>query len=394
MTLDISTIADQIVEMVEELDPQHEAERFSELRRTWETLDSAEVNNRFATAKTSFLLPGSHHHFRDRSPLPAPVDSYTVVGTDGSFILPDRHTPARFYLINTGTVVLRYGEQPEAELTAEPHLYFREEELVVPDSTQRIPIGNTVVGPRRAVEELQVASQKLAGEPNPAVALQDGTLILWSLEPLHESIVNWLLPQFLDALRSLRDRGQPVAGYISAPGSNELMNTMRVAYCDYPAKGWPVDCDHCRSTRKPKCDELPIVTDRFLVGEVAELQPGERTAVYESTSKILQQYTAGGDADLGICFFYLNVGQEVGRVEIPRWVADDPAQLDLVHWVIYDQCQRGLGYPTVLQEAHEKAVVTMADRQALEATLERALAQAGIIWTRTGKDGSKRGRFV
>ena len=57
---------------------------------------------------------------------------------------------------------------------------------------------------------------------------------------------------------------------------------------------------------------------------------------------------------LALHFFYLNVGAEnddyLARVEIPAWVAENPAQLDTLHAVLISQC-RMLGprpYPYLL----------------------------------------------
>ena len=65
-----------------------------------------------------------------------------------------------------------------------------------------------------------------------------------------------------------------------------------------------------------------------------------------------------------IHFFYLHVGAEIGRVEIPQWVAEDEELLDMVHACVYDQAEKGQGYPVTLSEAHERAVVRGADREA------------------------------
>ena len=64
-----------------------------------------------------------------------------------------------------------------------------------------------------------------------------------------------------------------------------------------------------------------------------------------------------------VCFFYINTGEEIGRVELPSWTAKDKKTLDLVHSVILDQCKRGRGYPISLMEAHEQAVISGADRR-------------------------------
>ena len=72
-------------------------------------------------------------------------------------------------------------------------------------------------------------------------------------------------------------------------------------------------------------------------------------------------------------FFYVNVEEEIARVEVPGWVAADRALLDLTHTLVMDNARRGGGYPVVLQEAHEQAVVTGADREAFQNMVERAL---------------------
>src|SRR5690606_20606097 len=81
-------------------------------------------------------------------------------------------------------------------------------------------------------------------------------------------------------------------------------------------------------------------------------------------------------------------------VEIPRWVAEDAGLLEFTQAVIYDQCQRGRGYPSALQEAHEQAVIGGDERRAVELLLEEALMRHQIVPRRSGKDGSKRGRFI
>ncbi len=49
-----------------------------------------------------------------------------------------------------------------------------------------------------------------------------------------------------------------------------------------------------------------------------------------------------------IVFFYLHVGTEIVRVEVPQWVAASSMLLDQVHAVAYDQAQKGMGYPIAL----------------------------------------------
>ena len=396
MPIDLAEIINQINAMARGVDPETNARRFAALRDAWETLDSHEVNLRAKEARTTFLLAATPRDYRGRAPLPDLPASYAVVASDGSFIAPDRHSPARFYVLNTSTVLLRYGQEPLADINAEAQIYFEEHDLVVPDDPQRTPIAGAVLGFRRAIEELRAASARLRDITEPCVALQDGTLVLWQLQAQSEPVKRWVLDQFLDVMDEFRARNQPLASYISAPGAAELMNVLRIAVCDYPDHGMAINCDDCRrrSGHTPACDILPATTDRYLLGEIAQLEPGERTTVYHSRSHILNDYDRDQTGDHRICFFYLNAGREIARVEVPQWVAADLDLLDLVHAAIFDQCWLGRGYPVALQEAHEAAVLSMADRRTVELAVERALAEVGVVFLHTGKDGSKRGRFV
>ena len=136
------------------------------------------------------------------------------------------------------------------------------------------------------------------------------------------------------------------------------------------------------------CRSMGRILDRQVFG--ALLRPGERSDIFDSQSAILDQYK-----EHRIQFFYLNVGGEVSRIEAPQWVMRDPEMLALAHGVIYDQCRRSSQhppYPPVLIEAHEQAVISTADRQAVEPLIERVLAAKGVFYTRSAKDRSKLGR--
>jgi hypothetical protein len=396
MPLDLAAIIEQINEMAATVDGAAIEERRQTLETVWDELDSGDVNRRYQKAKTSFLLPESAVDYRTRFKLPAIPQTYTVSAADGSFILPDRHGPVRFYVLNTSTVVLSYGQEPSAHIGSEPEVFYKQPDMIVPDDPQRTPIDGAILGFKRAIRELEVAGAGLAGVSGPAVALQDGTLVLWQLQGQSDPVRNWVLSQYLDVLDAFRAQDLPIASYISDPGAAELMNMLRVAVCDYPDQGLAINCDDCRTRagHTPRCDVLPNVPDRFLLAEVAKLMPGERTTVYLSKSRILDAYDRDGSGEQRICFFYVNTGREIGRVEVPRWVAADLDKLDLVHATIYDQTVLGRGYPVALQEAHEAAVLSMADRRTVEHAIEQALSVSGVVRVNSGKDGSKRGRFV
>ncbi len=395
MTLDLTKIAGNLTVLATETASRTERTSLDELGAAYTSVDTSDLVERLRTAKTSWLLAHPSSRFQTTVPAPSPPSDYSVVASDGSFILPDRHAPARYFIINIGKVILRYGTDPYAEIDAEPSMFFREEELYVPDEVRRVPVTGAVLGFKRAAEELSAVASVAVEQRGASVALQDGTLILWGLDTQVDPVIDWVLQQFLGALDLLRDRDVPVASYISAPASRDVVHSMRVAACDYPLRGVPVNCDDCHARHlmlqhTPACDFIPDVDDGFIFDHVAHLQPGERSQIFASSSKILERY--GNDHN--VHFFYLNSGTDIGRVEIPKWVAEDRDKLDLVHATLFEQCTLGRGYPSALQEAHEIAAIRPDERQAVEELVERALAEHLLPYRRSGKAESKRGRFI
>ena len=95
--------------------------------------------------------------------------------------------------------------------------------------------------------------------------------------------------------------------------------------------------------------------------------------------------------DHQIVAFYVRGCDEVGRVEMPRWVADQPDWLDLIHTVVLDQCEKGGGYPIILQEAHQRAVVRAQEKEVFYRILARQVRSAGgATPSYSGKATSKR----
>ncbi|MBI4198713.1 MAG: DNA double-strand break repair nuclease NurA, partial [Chloroflexi bacterium] len=95
-----------------------------------------------------------------------------------------------------------------------------------------------------------------------------------------------------------------------------------------------------------------------------------------------------------VSFFYLNAGEEIARVEVPAWVAQNEPLLGLAHALVLDQCRRGLGYPAAIMEAHEQAVINGSDREFFRQMVEEALAGNRLPVYTSGKAWSKRTRWV
>ena len=120
------------------------------------------------------------------------------------------------------------------------------------------------------------------------------------------------------------------------------------------------------------------------------LAQGERSALFISPSKIVGRHYGAHH----IYFFYLRVDDEIARIEVPRWVAMDENLLNLTHTLVLEQCQRGHGYPVALSEAHEKAVVTNADKEQFWQLVESSLVDEKLPGLSSAKSRSKRTRWI
>ncbi len=355
--------------------------------------DLSDLARKIAASKTTWLVAGLVDGLdRHYQAPPAPTE-FTVIATDGSHIDVDRHKSTRCYLINIGSIVLNYGASPDAVLDSSPRLYCEDEDLVIAPTSatgREQPIEGNLLGIKRTVEECRRLAELAAEVPpsSPTLAMLDGSLIMWGLEAYPEFVTEALLKEgflrHIDGMMKLGNKQLALASYISFPRSTDVVNALRVALCPHE----PADCDrYCPANQKRDCDVVAGVRDRELFSNV--LEPGERSALFISPSKIQKQYGVHQ-----VYFFYLRIDDEVARVEIPGWVATDEQRLNLVHALILDQCQRGHGYPVALSEAHEKAVITGADREEFWELVELSLVEEHLPSLGSAKSLSKRTRWV
>jgi hypothetical protein len=336
--------------------------------------------HKLAVSKTSWLLAGIDNALEQPAPLPPRPSKITVVATDGSQIAPSHHEVVPAFLINISQVVLPYGSGERATLASMPTVFFRDDDLYTAYGGQRVPVSGEILGMRRTIMEFQSLMQCASAARNrghDTCALSDGSLILWQLEGKPRDYQQPILTQYLACLETARQQHIPVAGYISRPRSRDVLNALRVGLCPETAP----NCDRCpyRSLPKLPCADIEGLSDRSLFLRI--LQPGERSPVFTSASRILDEYCLHR-----IGFFYLNVGNEIARLEIPQWVASTPALLDLVHAVAYDQAQKGAGYPVALAEAHQHAVVRGAERQLFYEMITTVLVRRGIPASMSAKN--------
>jgi len=335
---------------------EQNADELDYLKRIVEIVKETDPNIRCAVPLNESLA--SH------VPAPASVMDATLIAADGSQINPDRHASVQFCLINVGAIIMRMqsGESPEIDTNSEL-LYGDELE------TKYGTMSDGMVALKRDLRERTNLDELSKGIKGPVVTFTDGPIELWGLkdgedaESYHESLKN-----YLSVLSRLESRGVITAGYVDKPAADLVVRLLELV--------------RAQREKEPPANlrayhPLRGVSDRWLYGEKTNplLGPGERSAVFAIQSKSEKYYKGL----LGLHFFYLNVGSERHpwpvRVEIPKWVVDDPDKLNLLHAVLVDQC-RMMGskpYPYLLHRAHEVAVVKQEEKYQVEQMLTQEL---------------------
>ena len=337
------------------------------------------------------------------APPDVPAD-WTVVSVDGSHIDVDRHLPLRCHLINLGGCAITYGRDFGSQLFSEPTLAVEDADLYLrsPDGARgETLIAGPLLGALRTVREVERLADAVENLPDdrPVLALLDGTLAFWDLQRGNypRYVADLLIGDRLQpALARLRDastdrRPVAVAAYTSRPRTTEVSGALRLMLCNES----DADCNRLCTARRSQldaCDRAAGFDDRELFDLV--LEPGHRSPLYRS-SHLAARFALGlASGQEWSHFYYLNGGAEIARVEVPDWLAQDPALLAVSHAMLVRQCQLGLGYPVAISEAHEQAVITGHDREEFRRMTLMFLEQRGLSTSESAKAFSKRRPWV
>ena len=296
---------------------------------------------------TPWLIPDWYDPLSQVIEINPTLDCYTVLGVDGSQVYPDKHQGTSCFLINIGTIIVHYGQNKNSavSLNSQPYLFAKQE-----NENQQFN-GQDLVDCKRQEYELQQGyelARNLQAEVNvsniPLVFLLDGSLIFWHLESKDKALKEFFLHKYLQILEQLYQAKILCAGYISLPKSKELVNLVRIELCNFKIE----DCT------------LHEAVNHIVDSTIASffLPANTRSIVFKSNAKIGAYYFP----HLVPHFFYLNVGEEIVRIEIPAWTAQNEMLVDQVAQVILNQAIKGRGYPVALAEAHEQAVIKGPDR--------------------------------
>jgi len=295
---------------------------------------------------------------------PPPPERLHIVAADGSQVYPDRHGLALFYLVNIGSIHILNGSGEAPEVSSRPRVVYEEGDLYGEDEGL---IPAAIIDGQRDVAELAELARLARAAGAPTLAILDNGLLLWlalQMKDSHRTEAARLLGEYLEELGRLKSAGAAVAGFVDRPRNANVLALLHLASLP-PEK---VDDDALRM------HPWRGLTDRVLFSR--RLRPGERSARFEHASPVNEQFRQAGHS---VEFFYLCCAEgQIARVEIPSWVGADPGLLGIVHAGIVGQCRAPEGFPYALVRAHELAVVTFEDRQALEGMLAETLLRHGL----------------
>ncbi len=290
---------------------------------------------------------------------PAHPPSGTVtLGVDGSQILPDRHAPLQYYVLQVGSLRFTYdGAPPQAD--GEASLHFEPEDL---HDERDWLISARRIGLYRLVMEIEYLARQAAilhKETGQIVyAFTDGPL-LWSTygERGDLSRVQALEQRYLMALQKLQAQGGVPVGYVERPSGAPLLKLL----------GLPP------AAAEPGPQTAPFPTPEWISDAdvmALHLQPGERTPWLKRHAAAQRDHEAVGQ---GIAFCYFNAGREspvIARVELPIWAL---GHAEVLFSILNHQTALLGGYPYLLMRAHEQAVITSEDKTYLEQVLYQVL---------------------
>ena len=110
--------------------------------------------------------------------------TFTLIAADGSQIYPDRHGIASYFLLNTGSIVLRAGTGDAPTVNSVPEIFFEDAELY--DEEGRIRSAEYISAQRnrreiQALADLAEAERAALGGDLavPIVCMLDGPLLPW-----------------------------------------------------------------------------------------------------------------------------------------------------------------------------------------------------------------------
>ncbi|PID85268.1 MAG: hypothetical protein CSB13_08900 [Chloroflexi bacterium] len=384
MTLEFEKLTDDLKDMAQTTARRHELRRqrldavlntLAQNRTNWTAVSQALALAKEKGDEKQYSPARPYDH---EEPLDAAIDpppppaAATIIATDGSQIMPDRHAAYLYYLINVGGIIYHHGSSLAPETFSFPKITYPKDDA----ASDTFDPSNGTISIERDLTEIETLARQTFHHRNDSdltLAILDQRLLYW---PIDGAVTAWG-----EAMTGIRQSGALLCGYIDRPGTQAVVTLLKsITAVANPTFNW-------RTLGTKQVNQG--LTDRDIFGDL--LQPGQRSKVFVNVSPFNEKFAAQ-DAGNEVCFFYLNPSrsnQQIARVDIPRWVAENPASVSAVHALIIDQCRLLGDYPYVIARADEMAVVGHQDASELNFMIDVIMERHGIRAGLTAKQGSK-----
>lgn len=320
------------------------SDEYEKARTLWQRLSSDEFFLQKVPAAHKLVMPRwDETSLQITVPFKATEQEYVALSVDGSQIYPDRHQGTLCHLINIGSAAINYdAHNSRVIFDSQPYIFTPEDYALFENFSVDL------VDCKRQELEFKIALQKAVElqkmyTHKKVVVLVDGSLIFWHLHNKDQIIKDYFLSVYCATLNKFYEQAIPIIGYISVPKSKELVSLLHAAQEVYATGGDEHSFEHI----------VDATIAQFF------LQTNERTQFFATRSAIVDHYPAL----LKPRFCYADSGNEIIRLELPQWLHNDAQQLPIIMSLVANQVAKGYGYPVVLAEAHEQAVVKNPDRE-------------------------------
>lgn len=373
--LNLDKLFKEVSSLENRLFPDFESGKFL-MKMLWSKISSDNnFQQKILLAEQSGFLPHWLGNLNETFTIKSAPNNYSVLALDGSQIYPDRNIPiGDCFLINIGGIFLSYGKESKVKLFSKPKIFLQEDLETMDES---FAFSKDIVDLVREEFEFLDALElsKIEQEKDiPFLSIFDGSLIFWHLDSKSPKMRNLFLRKYLDLLQKFYENQIPLVGYLSFPKSKELVSLLRFEFIE----------NFLDYSDKYSIKDLDRILDIHLAASY--LKDGERSSVFFSNSKITSAYPS----HLRPCFFYLNVGEEIARVEVPFWITTNNNLLDMIFSIILDQSKKGHGYPLALAEAHEQAVIKNSDKEIFYQVLSKYFINKKLPFLSSQKSLKKR----
>jgi hypothetical protein len=298
-------------------------------------------------------------------PVAAIEKNISVFGADGSSIEADRDLPLEFSAINIGYININYGDKPAAEF--DESLTFYPNNKDIPEVDSKLLSDINAMSALRHLLELEFLIKKMSESKstNIKIGFVDGNLYP-NFALSHITNINFKqfiykrLDEVAEKITNLSKNNTYIISYNSNPNSVHISSKIKGKYAS-------------------ELNDSGIFENLLKTNERSDIF----TEISEEETRELNS----------VSFSFVKNSKELSKIEFLNGSINNEV-MNKILAVIISQVEKGKGYPKILIESHEHAVISQSDRAALNTLIEKELNLLNINYKISQKQQSKQTRNI